>query len=208
MATIVLILSKTHMKNGKCCVGGITESGRYVRLLNSKGENQCETTSLTPRQVYSISFKERNNTDPPHVEDVLIQSSTLKGVLRKDLKVIDFIKKRNALIWQGNPNALFDSKIKWTDAGSGYINKDNICNNSVGFWVSDKDLTKITSFEKTKYVYKTATGRRIIPYVGFDKELAIIPAGTLLRLSLARWWDTNGTTELRCSLQLSGWYDI
>lgn len=206
--TDVLILSKTHMKNGKCCVGGITATGRYVRLLNSKGENQCETTSLTPRQVYSISFNERNNIDPPHIEDVLIQSSTYKGTLKKDIKVIDFIKKRDALIWEGNPDVLFDSKIKWTDAGSGYISKNNICDHSVGFWVPDKDLTKIIYFDKTKYVYKTANARRIIPYVGFDEELEVIPAGTLLRLSLARWWDTNGTTELRCSLQLSGWYDI
>jgi len=33
-----------------------------------------------------------------------------------------------------------------------------------------------------------------------------IPADTLLRVSLARWWDNEGRHEERCYLQLSGWY--
>ena len=47
-----------------------------------------------------------------------------------------------------------------------------------------------------------------MPYVGFEEAVETIPAGTLVRVSLARWWDTNGTTEDRCSLQLSGWYGL
>jgi hypothetical protein len=68
-------------------------------------------------------------------------------------------------------------------------------------------LTKRIFYEKVRYGYPKTTNWRSLPYVGFEEAAEIIPAGTLVRVSLARWWDTNGTTEERCSLQLSGWYD-
>lgn len=196
------------MNGGKCCVGGITGGGRFVRLLTSNGENQSEDTDLTPRQVWEMEFTERQNLNPPHIEDVLIQSKKLKGELKDDIKVIDFINKRNIQIWRGHPDTLFDGMIKWTDNGSGYINKSAVPAHSVGFWVPDKDLTKSIYFEKVRYSYRCKEGWRSIPYVGFDEAVETIPSGTLVRVSLARWWDTKGTTELRCPLQLSGWFDL
>jgi hypothetical protein len=203
-----LILSKTHMKEGKCCVGAITANGRYVRLLASNGENQDENTTLAPRQIWDITFVERHNPEPPHVEDVLVQSQKFKENLHDNIKVIDFIEKRKIPIWRGHPDALFDKMIRWTDGGSGYINKIAIPSHSVGFWVSDRALThSISSFGKVRYNYKSGEGWKSLPYKGFDEPVKVIPAGILIRVSLARWWDTDGTTEFRCSLQLSGWYD-
>ena len=36
----------------------------------------------------------------------------------------------------------------------------------------------------------------------------MIPAGTLVRVSLAHWWrpEDDHTGELRCYVQLSGWF--
>lgn len=204
----VLILSKTHMNNGKCCVGGITGSGRYVRLLTPTGENQPENTDLKPRQVWEVEFTERPNMTPPHVEDVLVSSRKIKGSLKDEITILEFIKQRNIEIWQGSPDILFDGKIKWTNNGSGFINKEAVSEHSVGFWIADKDLTKSIYFNKPRYSYQGSNGWRSLPYVGFDEPLEVIPKGTLIRVSLARWWDTKGTTELRCPLQLSGWYDI
>lgn len=203
----ILILSKTHMNEGKCCVGAITAAGRYVRLLTSHGENQAETTTLAPRQIWDIMFVERQQPEPPHVEDVLVQSQKFIENLNDKIKVIDFIEKRKIPIWRGHPDALFDKMIKWTESGSGYIAKDAIPPHSVGFWVSDRTLTHSISFEKHRYNYKNSDGWKSIPYKGFDEPVKAIPAGILIRVSLARWWDTKGTTELRCPLQLSGWYD-
>lgn len=45
-----------------------------------------------------------------------------------------------------------------------------------------------------------------IKYVGFAEPINKIPAGTLVRVSLARWWRPTETSEERCYLQLSGWY--
>ncbi|MDY3548385.1 hypothetical protein PG291_07210 [Riemerella anatipestifer] len=204
----VLILSKTHMNNGKCCIGGITGSGRYVRLLTPTGDNQPENTDLTPRQVWEVEFIERPHTTPPHIEDVLVTSRKIKESLKDEITILEFIKQRKIQIWKGNPEVLFDTKIKWTDNGSGYINKEAVPQHSVGFWISDKDLTKSIYYGKPRYSYRSVDGWRSLPYVGFDEPIDIIPKGTLIRVSLARWWDTKGTTELRCPLQLSGWYDL
>lgn len=97
----------------------------------------------------------------------------------------------------------------WTDNGSGYISKNGeIPDNSVGFWISDRNLKKRIAFDKVRYNYPVENGWRSLPYVGFEEPVETIPAGTLIRVSLARWWDTNGKTEDRCSSQLSGWYNL
>jgi len=195
------------MNYGKCCVGGITESGRYVRLLTSNGENQPENTELTQRQVWDITFTELRNTVPPHVEDVLIQSKILKGTIREDVKVIDFINKQNIPIWRGGPEVLFDGLTKWTNSGSGYINKAGVPNHSVGFWISNQDLMK-REYRGIRYNYPNGNKWYSLKYVGYENAIEKIPAGTLLRVSLARWWKKDSDSEECCYLQLSGWYDL
>lgn len=203
----VLILSKTHMNNGKCCIGGMTGTGKYVRLLTSTGENQPENTDLKPRQVWEIQFTDRPNMTPPHVEDVLVQSRKIKGNLKDELTILEFIKQRKIQIWRGSPDALFDGMLKWTNSGSGFINEEAIPEHSVGFWISDKALTK-KEFNGIRYNYPNTNGWRSLKFVGFETPVDRIPAGTLLRVSLARWWQQDENTEERCYLQLSGWYDF
>ena len=208
MITDVLILSKTHMHGGKCCVGGMTVTGRNVRLLTSLGENQPEKTEFIPRQIWKITFIEKSHLNPPHVEDVCIQSQELKETLGPDIKIIDFIKQRDIHIWQGNPDLLFDGLLKWTKNGSGYINKEAIPNQSVGFWISDRNITRKEFKDEIRFNYPINVGWRSIKYVGYEPPVDIIPTGTLLRVSLARWWQQDVKAEERCYLQLSGWYDL
>ena len=45
--------------------------------------------------------------------------------------------------------------------------------------------------------------------MGFAPKINKIPAGTLIRISLARWWKPDDVDiEHRCYLQLSGWYEL
>ena len=76
---------------------------------------------------------------------------------------------------------------------------------SVGFWVADNALTK-KEYNGVRYNYPNTNGWRSLKFVGFDTPVNIIPAGTILRVSLARWWKQDENTEERCYLQLSGWY--
>lgn len=208
MKETVLILSKTHMNNGLACVGGITFSGRYVRLLDPRGNNQPEDTDLALKQGWEIEFTERPNSTPPHVEDILVQNREKKGKLKNSITIKDFIEKKNITIWRGHPDELFDKLIQWTAGGSGFIDKNGgIPNHSVGFWVSDQDLRR-KDFMGIRYQYPSMIGWRSIKFKGFEEPVDVIPAGTLLRVSLARWVSFNKGEEPRCWLQLSGWYDL
>ena len=60
----------------------------------------------------------------------------------------------------------------------------------------------------TKVRYQIEGTNRKITFVGFQNPVQLISAGTLLRISLARWWAPNDDdVEERCYLQLSGWYE-
>lgn len=208
MKKIVLILSKTQMNNNQVCVGGLTLKGRYVRLLDENGNNQPENTDLIPKQAWEIEFTERQNNEPPHIEDILVQSRIRKGSLKDNITIKDLIEKRNIPIWRGNPDQLFDQLIQWTPSGSGYIDRNGgVPNHSVGFWISDKDL-KRKDYNGIRYQYLSTVGWRSIKFKGLEEPVNIIPAGTLIRVSLARWVSFNEGEEPKCWLQLSGWYDL
>lgn len=208
MKDIVLILSKTKMNHNQVCIGGLTLNGRYVRLIDENGNNQPDNTDLAPRQVWEIEFNDRQNNIPPHVEDVIVVDRTRKGILREDITIKDFIEKREIPIWRGHPDNLFDNLIQWTQSGSGFIDKNGgVPNHSVGFWISDKDLRK-KDYEGIRYQYPNTSGWRSIKYKGTEEPVDLIPAGTLIRVSLARWHAFKEGEELKCWLQLSGWYDL
>lgn len=201
----VIIVSKTHMAN-HACVGGVLADGKFVRLLNSDGYNQDSDTDMEIGKVYSITYTQRRNTIPPHVEDILVNSITFKFTFESISKMVDYLKnKLNIKIWRGDPNNLFDGKLQWTSGGSGYISKNNIPANSVGFWMPDRNLNRNDYNEKVRFNYPIS-GRNI-SYVGYQSPVNIIPSGTLVRVSLARWWSPNDEEE-KCYLQLSGWYGL
>ena len=203
----VIIVSKTHM-NDSACVGAITGSGRFVRLLKTNGFNQDVDTKLEVGDVYTIKYTERPNKKAPHVEDILVSEMNFKSSFESIEKMVDYLKGRlNIKIWEGAPDVLFDGKLNWTERGSGFINEENgLPENSVGFWCPDRDLNMRIFYEKVRYNYPNINGWRSFPYVGCEEPVETIGAGSLVRVSLARWWDTKGKTEDRCSLQISGWY--
>ncbi|MGB0950131.1 MAG: hypothetical protein ACPGU0_08515, partial [Marinirhabdus sp.] len=141
-------------------------------------------------------------------EDILVQSKTDKGKLKAETTVKDFIQKNNIPIWEGHPDCLFDNLIRWTDRGSGYIDKEGgIPAYSVGFWISDNDL-KRRDYNGVRYQYPQSIGWRSIKFKGYQKPVNIIPAGTLIRVSLARWKSLKQDESPKCWLQLSGWYNL
>ena len=203
----ILIVSKTKMREA-VCVGAVTQNGEYIRLLDNFSYNQPINTAFNIGQIWDIEFKKRIDIIAPHIEDVLVTSQTyVKQVNLSDIYLI--LKKLNIQIWYGNPINLFNNCLQWyTWQGSthqvlkGYINQECIPQNSVGFWLPDKDLY----LKDGRYKYYNGNQIFSIKYVGVAKAIEKISRNTLCRVSLARWWDTNGQTEDRCYLQLSGIY--
>jgi len=204
----VIIVSKTKMKNA-VCVGAVSQDGRYVRMLTDKGYNQPEDTPFDVGDVWAIEYREKEDKTPPHVEDILVGNITFKFTIPTLNKMVQFLKERlDIKVIGGEIYKLYDGLLRWTSGGSGYITKRvGIPNNSVGFWITDRNLTKIEYNGKIKYEYSDGFSIKKISYVGLQEAVEVIPSGTLVRVSLARWWSPLDTDiEERCYLQLSGWY--
>lgn len=198
-----LILSKTRFNNLFCIGGLVLNNNQFIRLLNANGGYQPANTPLQIGQIVDLNFQLVNNITLPHNEDVILLNSRF---LRNQNNLSDFIQNRNLLIWQGSILNLYNRLLQWTNSGSGYFNdQNNYPPNSVGFWLSDYDL----NFDNGYYYYQAL--QKKIKYVGIDEPLDVIPAGTLIRVSLAKWWPDPNDLDLQhiprgCYLQLSGWY--
>lgn len=222
----ILIVSRTQMKNG-VCVGGIDlNSFELIRLHNERGGNLTIDTPYQIGEVWEMNIElPWNPRVRPHVEDRMTIPLSLYGCI--DMKDISSFLKGNIVnvkiapngsngtrlcficcgenikskIVKGTLSTTFEGKLKFRGKAS-YIGKEDISNFSTQFWIADKPLYHKVSFEKHYYVYDNT----YIRFVGFQDMVEVIPAGTIIRLSLANWWDGDGSGEERCYLQLSGWY--
>lgn len=200
----ILILSKTIMGE-RCCVGGMSlEDGAYVRLLNHNEYGQ-DCSVFNPREIWDMTLSKAPITEP-HIEDVYVVNKIFLKNLDEDKSILDIINDFDIPIWEGSPDNLFDEVLEWTNNGSGYVEKPNLPKHSVGFWIADRDLIKYEFINEDKtdvrYRYSRENPKRNIKFVGAMDPIDMIPEGTLLRVSLAKWW------REKCYLQLSGWYDF
>jgi len=204
----ILITSKTHKGKAACIGGLVLANKRLVRLLNPGNWDQYADTDFDIGDVWDIQYYDRQDIEPPHIEDIIIQS---KQYLRQIDDLSNYLLNCGVTIFRGSPNQILNGRLGWTGNGSGYLgNRENLPPSSVGFWVSDKDL--ILDEDGKHYNYPSAnafTQTKRFPYVGFAPKVNVIPRGTLIRISLARWWKPKDS-ELseRCYLQLSGWYGL
>lgn len=202
----IVIVSKTRMSGPTVCVGGIVvNTGMPVRLMGPDGRKYPSVkTPFDIGQLWELDFQNVPGVQPPHVEDIAIQKRTLIGN-QPDFRsyLLDTLK---VSIWKGGPSDLFDGYLQFTGRGRGFISRQPMMpQNSTGFWISDRDLNLVQD-DSGRLYYKYSADREI-PYVGLEDTLPCIKGGTLIRVSLARWWKPEDVEiEERCYLQLSGWY--
>lgn len=203
----VLIVSKTHMSNSACVGGLVLSNNRYVRLLNANGYNQPTDTDFEVGDIYDLTFTNRANIHPPHIEDVIVSAKTF---LRRADAMPTLLRQRNVINWNGHINNLFGGLLNWTGSGTGYIPLGGqMPDKSVGFWVADRDLIRVTFENKVRFRYPNGANYRNISYVGYQETIPTIEAGTILRVSLSRIFPPENseiTAPRGYYLQLSGWY--
>ena len=198
----VLIVSRTQMSNG-VCVGGIDENtGDLIRLHNDRGGNLPSDAPYQIGDRWQMNVQPAWNARPfPHIEDR--QTTPIKKIENIGVDgVIQFIRTHNmgARLATGDIRNTFQGKLI-LEGTKNYISRNAIPQFSTQFWISDRDLVHRIQYGKHFYFYNNIR----LKYVGFQECLDIIPRGTIIRLSLANWWD-DGSGEDRCYLQLSGWY--
>jgi hypothetical protein len=199
----VLIVAKTHMATGACIGGFDCDASKNIRLIPSGRLHHTADTPFDVGQTWEIEYTPSPEITPPHVEDVIV---TKEQYLSRVADVGSMLRER-VKPWQGAPTQLFDGLLSFRN-GRGYISRSRgISSSSVGFWIADKPLKRVHDRNKVYYSYgQSAQGAYLLPYVGYAETVAYIPAGALMRVSLARWWTPEGMHEPRCYLQLSGWY--
>lgn len=202
MATI-LIVSKTQMQNG-ICVGGLDITTlELVRLHNETGGNLSFDEPYEIGDIWALQIKTAWNVRPqPHIEDK--QTTRIRKIKNIGVQgIVNFIRSNNfgTRLTRGPIQDAFEGCLKF-QGNKNFINREQIPSFSTQFWVADDDLIHSVQFNKHFYIYK---GVRI-KFVGYQDPIQRIPAGTIIRLSLANWWNGDGSGEDRCYLQLSGWY--
>ncbi len=201
----VLIVARTQMSPGNVCIGGFDIGTKCnIRLLTSTGENQPDSAPFQIGQIWNIAYIPKKNLTPPHLEDVMIQtarvSSTLDGA-----DIVSFITQ-NCSVVSGSLDSLFGGAVKSTLRHASYIDSSCVPNHSVCFWRPNSELVHINTFAKDKYHYVDDAHNTYFAYVGLVSPVAVVPKGSIVRISLPRWWAAPGATSKVCYLQLSGWY--
>lgn len=201
----VLIVAKTRRGAG-ACVGGITQSGQSVRLVaGDAATNQRAGLEYEVGEVWEIQAEPDSDIVPPHVENVIVRRATR---LRRSEKLVETILRFMPPV-AGGPDRLFDGLAQYTAGGGLYVcDRTGLPARSTLFWLPDRPLELDFEGKRIRYRYPTADGGRTLTYVGFQEPLREIPAGTLLRVSLAHRWrpQDKPDEELRCFVQLSGWF--
>lgn len=200
----VLIVGRTKMSGSSRCIGGLAADGTSLRLLQSNGHNWDTTAPFQVGEIWDIAYTAVQAPTPPHIEDVLVSSATPLGT-QPTLR--DHLLSR-IQPWQGAITRIFDGCVRYTGNNNGYVSSSaGVPGQSTGYWIPDSDLT--LRGDGRHYDYPGWLGQRGLSYVGEPQPPAVLPAGTLLRVSLARWWkpdDAGADFEERCYVQLSGWF--
>lgn len=187
---------------------------KYAYVNSSYLQNKLAAMSIA-----YVHFKElAPNQDIRQLQ----QAADKKGNMKKSEREVlsrDFILAYEQISFlsntirpiQGSVENLFDGYLQFAEAGSAFIAKaTGVPQYSTGFWQPDQPLCMSIMRGKIRFRYESASLAVTIPYVGLAPHMPhVIPAGSLIRVSLARWWrpaDSQEMQEERCYLQLSGWF--
>ena len=205
----VLIVAKTRMGKG-ACIGAITENGESVRLIPFNADpRDGANREYEVGDVWEITGEPETSLTPPHNENFVVHS---KSRLYRTEDTRELIGAIELLMppKTGDPRQLYEGLLKTTGSGSLYLPPgSDVPPYSTMFWRTDKQLTLKTGKKKNLcYRYPTENGGCTLTFVGFQRPLETITAGTLLRVSLAHWWRPDNTphVEQRCYVQISGWF--
>ena len=201
----VLIVAKTRMGSG-ACIGGITQAGESVRLISTDMDaHDGAGLEYEVGDVWEVEATTAPDIIQPHVENIIVHSQRRLPSLRNPIAVIERFMPPVV----GGPVELFDGLTQFTSNGSLYIAESGeIPPYSTTFWCADQPLLRDTTGRRVRYRYSTEDGGRTLTFIGFQEPPQSIPAGTLLRVSLAHRWrpDDGSISEHRCYVQLSGWF--
>jgi hypothetical protein len=193
----VLIVGKTRKKLSACIGGVLLADSRAVRIHKANGSDLPLDTQVDVGQVWNITFEDQKHCRPPHTENINVKSAkfvrnqaNLKDTLSQSLQIP---------ITEGSPFKLYEGLVLSTGNSSGalYIGPTQVPGYSTTFWRLDANLV----YAGKHYTY----GHYKLAWVGFVDPISVVPAGTLVRISLATYYQPTYAPP-GYYLQLSGWF--
>ncbi len=190
------------------CVGAVAkQDGALLRLIPKGSEKfHCWTHfDAVVGDCIELTGSNASKIEAPHREDYVVDQWRKTGNSVENMA--SWLRERCS-VWVGGRDSIFDGHLGFSANGKGFLERagpDSLPKQSVGLW----ELPAPLVLQSDKKLYKLESNPVVtVKYVGIEHALPQkLPAGTLVRLSLARWWepDDGGMPE-RCWLQLSGWY--
>ncbi len=199
----VVIVGKTRKGSGACVGAMAAESSQSLRLLLPHDRPVPLSTGWEVGTIWDIDCEVVDGLTPPHTEDVIVHRQRFIGYQEN---LTAFILERVSP-WRGSPECLFNGLVRFTRGGRGYIaERIGIPSMSTGFWIPDRPLRARIDGANVYFVYGAGGPVKEIKYVGLVQPPEVIHAGSVVRVSLAGWWNPEDapTLEQRCYLQLSG----
>ncbi len=218
-STRVLIIARTRVSDRDICLGGLDlDTSRCLRLSTATGSNFTYDAPFSVGSIWQLTFTPRPNCLPPHIEDVHVQSfHRIELAAAPGRLVLDHAEKLP--VWRGGPGNLFDGLLTPDNragrefAGSLYVFTGNPAPAvSLGYWIPDRDLRVTTGRRRSGrtgqdvyYIDQSGPDTTVrIVHSGLTPLPSVIPSGSVVSLSLARWWTPANDSDQRprCTLQI------
>lgn len=202
----VTIVGRTRMRGG-LCIGGMTDDAQSLRVQPQAGHAHPENAQYQIADVWEIPLTPIPDLRPPHVEDMRL---TGPGQQLDRIADMGAWLMERVSPWRGSADSVFDEAIQRKGSGRAFVGAADIPGGSVGFWIPDRPLLRSVSGDREHYTYTDHDGAEWrFSYAGVAATLKLIPAGTLVRVSLARWWSPPDSDDPEaCYAQVSGWFHL
>lgn len=191
------------MQKGLCCGGIDTNTCELIRIHNEHGGTLSFDTPFEIGDRWQMDVETAwNKRSAPHTEDK--QTRPIEKIDNIGMQgIVNFINAHDfgPKLTRGSIASTFEGCLK-LHGSKNFIDREHIPSFSTQFWIADTDLQHISQWDKHYYTYNNIR----LKYVGFQNPIDCIPTGTIIRLSLAHWWNGDGSGVDKCYLQLSGWY--
>ncbi|HVL25366.1 MAG TPA: hypothetical protein VM450_14850 [Thermomicrobiales bacterium] len=215
----VLIIARTRMRHGKICVGAVDrETSHFLRLLNGAGYSFLDAAPFQVGEIWDVRYVNRPPVTPPHVEDVRVLEMR-RVTSHNDPGRWLRENARRIRLWRGSPRTMYDGTLTFpqrahamSNPHAAYVERGRrLPSCSLGLWETDRLLVRrqerYDGVARVRYdgVETHADDVSIsLSHKGFGREPIIIPPGSIVSLSLARWWapDDGRRQPERCYVQL------
>jgi hypothetical protein len=155
--------------------------------------------------VWDLTYRDRADIEPPHVEDVIVSHGRRLDAV-DDMRV-EILRMSSRGAPGSTPSSTADSRRPERARRSSAASRLSPAEH--GILDQLVSAGEIAASGTWATVLGSPEGEALtsVKYVGMESQIDVIPTGSLIRFSLARWAVfPPGVGDERCYLQVSGWF--